>query len=532
MKSLIEFMHKNWPILLTCFAGILFFTLQVTGYNLQYFPGDLGDARFNTYLLEHSFQYFTGKQNSFWNAPFMFPEKNVLSYSDTLVGVAPLYILIRLFISDPLTAFQWFYILITILNLVACYAFLYWTFKNKYGAAVGAFVFTFSIALQSQMTHAQTFSRFAVPIAFWMALLFYKSLQPRYFFAAIFCVVYEIYAGIYLGFMLLIPVSILMVLILVICRKDYLQSIKSKIFFSKLTFSLIFNLLLLVPLFVPYLKRSNMLEVNSYAGIANTIPSFHSFLTSKDGSFSWSVLKDVKRDYPAYWDHQLFPGGIALLSLIFFLFAAFIAIKQKSTTTGNNFYKNTFSGIIALCTVITFLLYLRVGNFSLYQFIFALPGFSSMRSMGRIINIELIFYAFATGFVWTLIFRKNTRFQPLIFVFFLALLIADNYLSPEFIYHYNKSEAQQRNISLMQKLKSIPPNTVISYEPENKEDYSVPYQLDAMLSTQQAQLKCINGYTATSPQEFTYYWNHPNEGNRLRWLRFKEDSLTTIMVIH
>ena len=114
---------KSWPFITGLFI-VLFYQLTVTGFDLKFFPGDLGDARFNIYLLEHVHQYFTGQVDDFWNAPFMYPEEEVISYSDNLIGSAPFYSIFRICNIDRETSFQLWYILMGVLNFSFCYLFL------------------------------------------------------------------------------------------------------------------------------------------------------------------------------------------------------------------------------------------------------------------------------------------------------------------------------------------------------------------------------------------------------------------------
>jgi hypothetical protein len=82
---------------------------------------------------------------------------------------------------------------------------LNYLFKNSQAAILGAFVFAFSLALQSQLTHSQTFPRYAIPMAFLAALKFQENLKLKYLLYALLWVVYEIYCVVYLGLMLAIP---------------------------------------------------------------------------------------------------------------------------------------------------------------------------------------------------------------------------------------------------------------------------------------------------------------------------------------
>src|SRR5436190_260209 len=57
-----------------------------------------GDTVLNHYLLEHTWRALAdrGYPFSLWSPPFFYPTPHVLGYSETLLGVAPAYWLLRL----------------------------------------------------------------------------------------------------------------------------------------------------------------------------------------------------------------------------------------------------------------------------------------------------------------------------------------------------------------------------------------------------------------------------------------------------
>jgi hypothetical protein len=58
-------------LLLVCFGiGFYNFPLSLVKTNFSYMPGDLGDARFINFVLEHGYQYLIGNQPSFYDATF------------------------------------------------------------------------------------------------------------------------------------------------------------------------------------------------------------------------------------------------------------------------------------------------------------------------------------------------------------------------------------------------------------------------------------------------------------------------------
>lgn len=514
-------------MLIGLITGLVVFCFNVIGFKLLYFPGDLGDARLIIYSLEHSHKYFTGQLSSFWNAPFIFPEKEVMSYSETLVGFAPLFSFFRLMTFDIYTSFQLWFVVVSSLNYIMAFYFLQYVFKNNYAAVLGAFVFAFSIALQSQLTHAQTFSRFPIPLAFFMAVKFSEKYEPRYFFFTLLSVVYQIYCGIYLGFMLAVSVAIYVCVIMI-----------KKLFFEKhimldykwhihIVLSGLLNMLILLPLLLPYMRKKIAPGIDHYNQIVNTIPTIKSHFFSQEGSLVWDFLSKTGIHYQAWWDHQIFAGAIATICLMIGFSLLFTyAVKSK-------FNLQSFSVplLLFLTGFITFFLYMRFDKLSAYIILYFLPGFSSMRSMTRIINIELIFFATAIAFVFTNIFEKYPKYRSLVFILSFIVLVCDNYFHQEKSYKTLVSIAQTRTDALEKTFSKIPAGSIVSYEPLQIESLPIHYHIDAMLISQQYNQISVNGYTGYCPGDYGMYWNDPNEKTRNYWLRDKKINNDILYVV-
>lgn len=518
----------NWVMLLGLFLGLVIYVFNVIGFTFNYFPGDLGDGRLNLYFLEHAHQFFTGKLSSFWNANFMFPEKNMISYSDNLLGSAPIYSLYRLLTFDTYTAYQLWFLTISALNYITAFYFLKHVFKDNYTAALGAFIFAFSIALQSQLTHAQTFPRFAIPLAFLMAVKFSETLKPSYFFLALLFLVYQIYCGIYLGFMLAIPLSIF--LLIVLLKQLYIDNNKilqwKKV--ALMLISVVINILILLPLMLPYMDREIPPDPEHYKRIFNTLPSIKSYLYSQEGSLFWDFLSNTGKDKPAWWDHQIFVGLIATVAftasiLLFFYLLLKKSSLQRALTTP---YLLVFTGLLTL------IFYLRIHDFSAYQVIYYLPGFSSMRSLTRIINVELLFFALATSLIFYELCKNYSKYILIWFLFAFTIIVADNYFFASKTYRTTTEIAIQRTNKIDSIFAKIPKGSIVSYEPSTMNSNSIYYQLDAMFLAQKYGLKSINGYTATSPGDYTMYWQEPNEKTRNYWLVTKNFRGDTLYVVN
>lgn len=120
----------------------------------------------------------------------------------------------------------------------------------------------------------------------------------------------------------------------------------------------------------------------------------------------------------------------------------------------------------------------------------------------------------------------------LVFIFMLALFIADNYVKQDFVHHRLVSESNERIDALILKIKDLPKNSIVSYEPDTLLSRSMDYHLDAMLACQQLGYKTLNGYTATSPGGYGDYWVKPDERSRKIWLEKNNQLNTPVVVIH
>jgi len=526
---LLKVIRSYLPFFIGLIAGIYFFNLNITA-GWTHLPGDPSDARLVNYLLEHAHQFITGKTPSFWNAPFLFPEKDVISYSENMLGIAPFYSLFRLLGADREISFQYWFILISALNYISCYFLLVNLFKSKYAAALGAMIFAFSIALQSQMVHAQTFPRFAIPLAMWAGAMYIKDLKPAYFFGVLFFLVYQFYCGIYLGFMLFVPITLLLLFSLAAKWNTYRIKIKEWKWLGMMLSAMLVNVGLLLPLMLPYLHRAQQVQLYSYESIVQTVPTIRSYFYSHYGSLLWEFLNKTGVKYEAFWDHQIFAGGLAVLC-----FLAFLCIVITKALNKNIFPKIELSVSLVLLFftgLFTFLFFIRFQGYSLYKLIFPLPGFASMRALQRIINIELVFYAIAVAFIFQLVFRKEKKYDLLIFIFFVGLVYLDNHIADDTTDRYVRVEARERSAILEQKMKDLKPWTIISYEPDTLVGNPTFFQLDAMLAAQALGLRTLNGYTSNAPDEYSFYWQQPNAENRLRWLKKKNFSPDSVVVIH
>lgn len=155
-----------------------------------------------------------------------------------------------------------------------------------------------------------------------------------------------------------------------------------------------------------------------------------------------------------------------------------------------------------------------------------------MRAVTRIINVELIFYAIAVAFISYFLLKKIKSITPVLFFILIIIFIVDNYYKAGAAYRIEKQDSQNRINLLVERMKGIPPGSIVSYEPDSVGNTYVVLQLDAMLAAQTLNLKSVNGYSATSPHEYTGFWFKMDSTARKTWLKKFNMETNQIFVIH
>lgn len=514
LKKLISFDSLIFILLLS--FGLYTHVFLPLGVSLDFIYGDLGDARFNNYLLEHNYLFFTGKIDSYWSANFMFPNENVIAISDNLMGSSPFYMLFRVLTFDTETSYQLWFIFITLLNFFCSFFVFNKLSRNVSIAAIGAFIFAFNISLFGQYNHLQVLPRFITPIAIYYLIEFIKSKNLNHYTIFIFALVYQFYCGIYLGFILLLTILFIFIYSLIIDYKSYYQLIKNRLQIFKLTGITILAGVFLLVLIYPYYLWSKQLGGRNFNEVADSLPTIFSYLSPVNGTLLWKNLENLF-ELPIKWDHLLFPGAIPILSVFIFIP---ILIKFK-----NREYSYYFIGFLLL-----FVFTLRIVDFTLYKVIFFIPGFNSMRSLGRVINIELFFFALFT--VWSLkYFVEKAKYKYLtIFIAFVFIIIDQTVvLKPSAV--YNKFDSQNRIKNLLGKAKNIDETHCFAYVPKIIEYPNFVYNIDAMLLSQKINVPTINGYSATCPNSICNFITSLDTTTLYQWTEQNKILKNKIIII-
>ncbi|MFI5149774.1 MAG: hypothetical protein ACHQRM_08590 [Bacteroidia bacterium] len=514
-------------ILVCCFLlYIFFFTIvPIFGKHFDRIPGDLIDARFNNYLLENGYSYLTQKDHIFWNAPFCYPEKNIISFSDNFIGQLPVYTLFRIGGLDNQSAYQGWMVVTFLLNFCICAWVLYKLSGSRIGALVGAFIFSFALPLFDQNYHSQMLARYAIPLAFYHLIRFLKNGRHLNFLYLLLSVVLQFYLSIYLGLLLSLALFCGLTGYLIFYRRDVRFS---ELFAKrKLRWLALHALLAGALLFVfmrPYVERSKQPIVPMKETVMASLPEPSAYLLTSWNATSWRDLTHVPDGMKDFWNKFLFPGGVAAAAVLAFLVMLIIngyRLILRMPESGLKLGMVFLAGFLLI-----FILTTRFHEFTVYQLVYRIPGFKAMRDLCRVVNVELFFYAGMAALLVSLLLARirNPWLRNMFATLLLIGVVVDNLYDPVNAVTYSKEGSRKQFMELVAKIKAHPDYRsyeAMVYMPAESKDYAGAVQIDAMLAAQYLKIKTVNAYTATCPAHFCEFAVHSNVENLKIWLNSK-----------
>ncbi len=493
----------DWLIIvLILMIGLWLIVIKPLGPNLSLLPGELVDNRLDIYLLEHFFRWISGLDKSFWTASFAYPYQNTVAFSDNFLGSAPFYIIFRWFGFNRESAFQGWYILGYCLNfLSAAYVLSRLNFKPL-AIGAGAFFFTFGLPLLGQENHVALLYRFGVPLACFALWRMQEAPKLRTFAAIILWTVWQFYLSIYLG-VFLVMFLIVFALLLPLCMPSqpfwrffrfWPHRIKSAWLLTPKTEQLI---VILATIFLglcmgiqlwPYYQVTRIYGFSrNWSEVAKMLPTWQSYLLA-DGSQLWRFISTRITGVPMRWEHQLFPGGLAVALVMIGLF-----LRGNSKTT--MLVKPHFWATLVLAAF-TF----SINGYSLFRYLWILPGINSLRAITRIILVLMwpIALLISTGFEKLLQERNHYNLLGVGVAYILVgLLMAEAVLFDHFT--FNKAASQARLTELNDQIPvTIPDQPILIVANKNGDPWNLT-EVDGMLLSQQLGWPTLNGYTGYLP---------------------------------
>ena len=444
-----------YPFLFLIFGLFIFFHPMF--FDFSKMPGNLGDARLISYLLDHGFLYITGDSlhSSFINAPFYYPYKNQLFYTDILFGGTIFYIPIRFLIKDTFSALQIWLILVSGLNFFSFFLVSKKVFKfSTLISSITAFLFAFSLPRFNQIEHFQLFLQFYSIFAFYFFITADKKIY-RFILSAFF-IFLQFITTFYFGWFTLFGI-ILAFIVSFICKNSRIVLFsymnENKKGFIAFLLTLIF---LLIPVAIKYLEVSTGFGYSDlYLFSPLSLFLSHSFLDNKIAPFN---LSDFNQE-------QITGFGIFATAMVL---GGLFSLKK---------YKFEISLFIFF--VIIFFLFWQLNYFIYLVF----PGASAIRASSRVIFLLVPIFCFLVGVCFQKLDKKY-------FIVFLIILLLEQ-IPVNNAFLWTKDE----HIKRIERYEVPKECEIFGLADENVYD-----NVDAMFISNEFKKPTVNGYSGFLPE--------------------------------
>ena len=507
---------RKWPLILTYLAG--FVGCMMIGFHPTILSGldrmqtDAGDTVLNHYFLEHSWRWLSDPSYhaSFWSPRFFHPTPYALTYSENMVGVAPIYWGLRLGLSEQM-AWQGWILLMTAMNYCAMVVVLRWFGVNPILAILGGIFFAVSLPRQDQFSHQQLQPHLFAPFVVWYFWKFTRQPARREWFMILLLTAWQLLASIHLGWFLLFALGIWMVVLPIIDRRLFarvLAYLKANPLCSMATLSLWCGGLFL---FFRNYYLGNESFRRSYYECLWYMPRWSAWFACPEHSL-WGVYL-VPGDDSLYAERHLCAGAGFYILLFFGLVGA---RHWRNDPEKRHLYLLACSGIV--CCLLMVLLTMYYGwNLSPWSiFYYAVPGANSIRVIGRI-SLTVILLGSIVGLVaFQHLIEEKVRSRlkrTLIYCLLLFLCVGEQVRFQ--MDSFRRDDFYPRAIGLAEQLHGAD----VAYIHQNPDviRYKYEHQITCMWAGLEANMPVVNGFSGRVP---TGYFNDDDDVSLADIVRF------------
>lgn len=516
MTSTLRF-HLFIPLLVGL-AGVLWCFFPFLWSGLTAYQTDLGDSRFNHFLLERSYLTLKSATIFSWDGGFFYPIKGTLGFGDLLIGVAPPYWFLRLIGVSETTAFGLWMLVGGLLTYTIAYcAIRDLTNVSPFCASIGAFLCAFSAPRTAHLGHQQLWAHWYALVAMWGAASIImrlsnsnfdpKPLRGWYIMVAL-SLLLQFYSGIYLAWLTVITVTIwsLTMLMLPIVRQNVLVLVRRE---WRLLIGLLGMFAIgLLPLIKGYAQARLSAASRSYLDTQVWLPHISDLLYFGPSHVIYGSFSMIDRFTPAAQgaEHNLGFGFITAATL------ALGVYYSRLPRIPPFFLATAVATIIAMMLPIQFF-----DDVSIWRLVYPfIPGAEAIRAPGRIILILLLPVACGVAIGLDYVKRRYTSMV-------LAALICIEQLrwipstDPSLSFTSSRSVAKALRESPL-KCQAFYYTTLGGIHPQWK------YQIDAMWTSLYAGMPTLNGYAGTAPKNwYLDQANSPTKAWEVRSIRLARE---------
>ncbi|MCB0787479.1 MAG: hypothetical protein KDC02_25080, partial [Flavobacteriales bacterium] len=165
----------------------------------------------------------------------------------------------------------------------------------------------------------------------------------------------------------------------------WLQRLRNKRHLAFAIGALVLGALFLLPVMRPYIAIAERTGIRSFAEVAGSVPRPVSLFSTDPAAENWRDLASQSQDtIPAWWQQTHFMGGVAWIGVLVAL--VLLALHRTATDRRRDLL------VLLLAWALSILLCLHIGNVYTYRAVYALPGFSALRSIDRFVLVQSFFF--------------------------------------------------------------------------------------------------------------------------------------------
>lgn len=473
-----------------------------SGFRLMQPEG--GDVVLNNYFLEHTYRWaFDAEYRcSFWSPTFFYPTPLTFTYSETLIGLAPVYWLLRTVCTDSVACQVWM-ILMLVMNYGAMALVLRWFGVSVPLAIAGAYLFGFGIVRTDHLTHQQLFPNVFAPFAVWYAWRFLQEPTTYRWTMMLVLVGWQILAGLHLGWFLWFGVFLLYLCAMATSgtsRNLCWQWVKRHPVGALLP---ALGVAAILGLYAKNFYRGAP-ERRLYENAYHYAPTFDAWFVAPEQSL-WEDHLTLRVDP---FDEQRLFHGFTLYGIL--LLAGVHAWRHREQRR-----------LIFLMVGTAFLLCLSItrlpGDWSLWYAVHhVVPGANAFRAIGRIVLAALIFASIGglVGFQAWLDERISCPKRSILVAWIVLLLIVveQSRMSRA---SFAKSEQCYGPAMELAELMHCADVAYVTYD-GSMPDYR--HHITAMWAGMYARVPVMNGFSGTQPRDYPAYKDQPTVTDLVRLL--------------
>ncbi|MBF0362452.1 MAG: hypothetical protein HQK49_15650 [Oligoflexia bacterium] len=480
--------------------------------------GNSGDARLNTLIMEHWYDFYRGI-STFKELPVFYPNENALGYTDLLIAYSWPYAFFRAVGADIFRAQQLTLILLHLIGTLALIYLLIKKFKfNIFFTSIATIIIFFSNSYYLNSHHTQLFAFSFLPF---LGLLIFSLVeninnQKKRICYAIFSILFLnllFYTSFYIAYFTLFFIFIFSLVTAIIFRILYkeilnnsqilkrLKEIKLELLCYFSTF-----VITLIPFFLIYLPVMKEAGKRPWGEVRSMLPSLIDYINISYSNLTWGpLLHLISPSLQERVNSIELESGFPLITFFLFWLAFFYYIKKlilliRSKSKNENlntivFHKMLINISLSISVFVMLVLQLKFSNdFSLWWNIYRyFPGGSAIRVVAR----ANLFLTFPMAIVICTFLSSKLK-KKILLTFLIAVLFLEN---------INLKQMCKWNISDIRKTywsTTLPPTQCkifyIIEDPANtlrNDHYN--YQLDAWMIASRFNIKTLNGYSGQSP---------------------------------